>query len=174
MNTHIRPITHQDATRFFALRARALQEHPEAFAQSHRSHMETPLEAVEERLRSTAESPDEFILGLFDGDEALIGMVGFSRYAADKTRHKGLIWGMYVASEAQGRGFGRALMQEAISRAQAMPGLEQINLAVIDGNTSARRLYLSLGFRTYGLEKRAVIVNGEYLDDEYMALRLNG
>ena len=64
-------------------------------------------------------------------------------------------------------------MQEAISRVSSMPGLRQISLGVISGNDSARRLYISLGFRSYGLERRAIMVNGEYHDDELMQLFLD-
>ena len=54
-----------------------------------------------------------------------------------------------------------------------MPGLEQINLGVISGNDYARNLYISLGFEPYGLEKRAIVVNGKYHDDELLQLFLS-
>ncbi len=171
MNDVIRPLTEADADAFHRLRLNALKEHPEAFEQSYESQLATPQGEVVARLRATAESDDAFVLGFF-ADGVLVGMVGFSRRRGEKVRHKGSIWGMYVAAEAQGRGYGRLLMQEALRRAKAMPGLEQVNLAVVQGNDVARSLYLSLGFEVYGLERRAVIVNGRYLDDEFMALRL--
>ena len=109
---------------------------------------------------------------MFYGDE-LIGMVGFRRERRERVRHKGGIWGMYITAEAQGQGLGRELMREAIAIASAMPGLEQINLGVISGNESARGLYLSLGFESYGLERRAIVIDGEYHDDEVMQLFLD-
>ena len=89
-----------------------------------------------------------------------------------KVRHKGLIHAMYVAAEYQRRGFGKALMVEAIRRARALGGLEQINLAVVADNIAARTLYLSLAFQVYGLEPRAICVNGKYIDEETMVLFL--
>ena len=80
---------------------------------------------------------------------------------------------MYIAAEVQGQGLGRTLIQEAINRASKMAGLEQINLGVISGNDSARNLYLSMGFESYGLEKRALVVNGKYHDDELMQMFLD-
>ena len=172
MNVQIRPLTEADAEIYHALRLRALKEHPTAFAQPYESQAATPMSDVRQRLKEASESPDDFILGLFSGD-ALIGMVGFRRERRDRVWHKGTIWGMYIAAEVQGRGHGRALMREAISRASSMPGLEQISLGVISGNEYARNLYLSLGFESYGLEKRAIVVNGEYHDDELLQMFLD-
>lgn len=172
MSVQIRLLTEADAEIYHELRLRALREHPAAFAQPHASQAAMPMSDVAMRLREASESPHDFILGLFL-DGAFIGMVGFRRESRERVRHKGAIWGMYVAAEAQGRGLGRALMREAISRASTMPGLEQISLGVISGNEYARNLYLSLGFESYGLEKRAIVVDGEYHDDELMQMFLN-
>ena len=73
----------------------------------------------------------------------------------------------------KGKGWEGALIREAISRASNMTGLEQISLGVISGNDSARNLYLSLGFESYGFEKRAIVINEEYHDDELMQMFLN-
>ena len=169
INAHIRPLTEADADIYHALRLRALREHPAAFAQPYESQAATPISDVVQRLKEASESPHDFILGVFL-DDALIGMVGFRRERRERVQHKGTIWGMYIAAEAQGRGLGRALMRKAIARASSMPGLEQINLGVISGNEYARNLYLSLGFESYGLEKRAIVVDGDYHDDELMQL----
>ena len=172
MNTEIRPLTETDAEIYHALRLRALKEHPTAFAQPYESQAATSLVAVARRLREASDSPHDFILGTFT-DGILIGMVGFRREPGERVRHKGTIWGMYIAAEVQGRGLGRALIREAISRASSMPGVEQISLGVISGNAYARNLYVSIGFESYGMEKRAIVIDGEYHDDELMQLFLS-
>lgn len=167
-----RQLTEADAPAYQELRLQALKEHPEAFGQSYESQRDTPLEAVQERLRSTERSRDDFIMGLFH-DEVFRGMVGFRRDSGEKTRHKGHFWGMYVSAEAQGDGNGRELIRRAIEQAKSLPGLEQILLAVTSVNTPAYGLYRSVGFQTYGTEPKAMLFNGEYLDEYLMALLLN-
>lgn len=167
-----RQLTVADAPAYQKLRLRALKEHPEAFGQSYESQRDTPLDDVVERLRSIDRSPDDFILGLFH-DAALKGMVGFRRFPEEKVRHKGHIWGMYVSVELQTSGYGRELIRRAIDQAKSLPGLEQVDLGVATSNAAAYRLYLSVGFQTYGTELRAMLVNGEYLDEYLMTLVLN-
>lgn len=172
MTMQIRPLTEADAEGYHALRLRALKEHPAAFAQPYESQAATPMTDVARRLRETADTPHDFVLGVFV-DNTLIGMVGFRREHGERVLHKGSIWGMYIAAESQGQGLGRALMLDAIRRAKEMPGLQQIGLGIISGNAHARRLYTSLGFQSCGIERRSILVNGKYHDDEYMQLFLD-
>ena len=168
----IRALTERDARDFQRLRLRALKEHPDAFGSSYELESAQSLETVAARMRRTAESPSAFTLGAYRDGE-LIGMVGFYRDAwGEKVRHKGHVWGMYVASERQGEGVGRRLMQELLERAARLPGLEQVHLCVVTRNEAARGLYASLGFETYGVEPNALIVDGERLDEAHMVYLL--
>ena len=167
----IRKLKADDASEYQALRLRALREHPEAFSSSWEREREIPLTAIAKQLRESAASPDHFILGAHAGDR-LAGMVGLFREQGDKQRHKGVIWGMYVAPEARGMGVGRMLLREAVRLANEMDGLEQIKLGVVTSNAEARTLYASMGFESYGLEKNSLYVNGEYYDEEFMVLWL--
>ena len=165
----VRELTGDDADEFRGLRLRALREHPDAFGSSYEAESVVPIEAAAERLRLNAESRDSFTLGAYRGD-ALVGMVGFYQESREKTRQRGAIWGMYVPTEEQGKGIGRALLARALELAGALPGLEQVELHVVTRNTRARDLYGSFGFATYGTEPRALFVDGEYLDEEHMVL----
>ena len=167
----VRTLTESDVGIYWDLRLRALKEEPAAFLTSYTEAKQRSLESVAERLRSEANTPDSFTLGAFP-EEQIAGMVGFYREKAEKCRHKGSIWGMYVTPEARGHGLGRALMSEAIARARSLPDLEQIQLGVVVTQTAARRLYVSLGFEPFGLEKRAVKIGDRYFDEEMMALQL--
>ncbi|SEN42422.1 GNAT family N-acetyltransferase [Lihuaxuella thermophila] len=166
----IRVLTKEDAPLYWPVRLRALKENPEAFGASYEESANRSLEQVAERLNA---SDNQFILGAFEADGQLVGLTGFSRESLSKMKHKSMIWGMYVAPEARGRGVGRLLLHEVLEKAKKMDGLEQIHLTVVTKNTPARNLYLSMGFRPYGLEKRALKVGDQYLDEEYMVLFLS-
>jgi len=51
------------------------------------------------------------------------------------------------------------------SAARALP-------TVTTGQLAARRLYESLGFKAFGREPRALLVNGKYVDEDYYVLLL--
>ena len=48
----------------------------------------------------------------------------------------------------------------------------QIYLAVAAKNEGAKALYKSLGFTSYAYEKRALQVDGEFIDEEHMVLSI--
>ena len=77
---------------------------------------------------------------------------------------------MYVAPEASGHGLGKKLMQDLVKRASSYDGLEQINLTVMSENIIAKKLYKSLGFEIYGVERKALKVNEQYFDEDLMVL----
>lgn len=170
---HIRLLTAEDVENFRTLRLRGLQENPEAFGSSPEEFTKQPLATTIARITPVGDPPERFVLGAFDTEDRLLGVVGLMRENGLKDRHKADIWGMYVASEAQGQGIGRALMQAALARAREIAGVEQVKLAVSADNTAARKLYASLGFRIYGTEPRALKLSADtYLDEELMILML--
>ena len=171
-NITIRALSENDARSFQTLRLRALKEHPDAFGSTYERESAYPLDFVAERLRRTAESQNNFTLGAFRQEE-LLGVVGFLRIDGAKEQHRGHIWGMYVRSDEQGNGIGKALLSKAIDLADSLPGLEQIELCVVTRNKQARNLYVSLGFASCGIDPRALLVDGEYLDEERMVLILS-
>ena len=169
----IRALDENDARNFQDLRLRGLKEHPDAFGSTYERESAYTMEFVAERLRLTAGSPNNFTLGAYRQEE-LLGVVTFRRIDGQREQHRGNILGMYVRSEEQGKGIGRALLSKAIDLAKSLPGLEQIELAVVTRNKQARNLYASLGFASYGIDPRALLVDGEYLDEERMVLFLSG
>jgi len=69
-------------------------------------------------------------------------------------------------------GIGRRLIEAIIDLARHR--VELIQLTVVRDNEQARRLYASLGFLDYGLEKNALKQDGRYYDEVLMAKNLLG
>ena len=59
----------------------------------------------------------------------------------------GVTWSIYIDAEEQGRGFGRAAMRLATDVLKTAFPDETLKLSVVEENTRARALYVSLGFR---------------------------
>ncbi|QTD39537.1 GNAT family N-acetyltransferase [Sporosarcina sp. Te-1] len=167
---NIRILNESDAKLYQQLRLRALQVNPEAFGSTYERELKFSLETVEERVKPTT---DKFVLGAFEDSDSLVGIVTFMRETNLKTSHKGNVFGMYVAPEVRGRGVGKELMVELIKRARSCEGLEQINLMVVSDNASAKRLYESLGFEVYGIERNALRFKEQYFDEDLMVLFIN-
>jgi RimJ/RimL family protein N-acetyltransferase len=167
----IRRLAAADAEPYLALRQRMLREHPDAFTSSHDEEARRALAWTESRL-TAQEAPPKFVLGAFSDDGALIGSVGLSGEERQKQRHKALLFGMFTAPEARGHGVGRALLHECLAQAAASPFLEQVILTVTEGN-AAEKLYAAAGFERFGVEPRAIQVEGRYFGKVHMVRFLN-
>lgn len=157
------------AKAYLQLRLEALQTNPEAFGASYEETIsrKNPVEHTAARL----DQRENYTYGAFVHDK-LIGMLVLVPETAEKMKHKASIFGMYVTPEQRGNGVARGLMEKAICKARELEELEQINLTVVTANDSAKGLYQSMGFTSFGLEKRALKYKGEYIDEEYMVLFL--
>lgn len=160
-----------DAAAWWQLRLLALETAPHSFAETAEELQAKTLENARSFFQSFA--TDNFVVGAFDAGE-LVGMAGFYRQEHGKFRHKGHIWGVYVGEKSRRQGVARAVMEAVIRRAALAGGIEQITLTVSATQEPARRLYLSLGFKTYGVEPRSLKIGDEYIDDELMVLFLDG
>ncbi len=163
---NIRQLNPADFSAFWPVRLLALQESPQAFGASYEESLALPEHEAIGRL-----SPKDggFVLGAFGSD--LLGIAGLARHSGAKVRHKAYIWGVYVVPSARGTGVARMLMERLLEQCRTIDGLEEVTLSVVTSNASAKRLYQSLGFSVYGLEKRALKIDTEYFDEELMSLR---
>ncbi|WP_259415710.1 GNAT family N-acetyltransferase [Bacillus toyonensis] len=164
----IRLLTKEDAKKYWDLRLQALQVNPEAFITTYEEaiRQENPIERVEGNLTSTISCT----LGAFN-EGKLIGVVTLLTEEKVAYKHKGHIVAMYVDAQNRRNGLARELIANAIQRARDIQ-LEQLTLGVVSTNEPAKKLYESMGFKTYGIEKRAIKINGAYSDDEHMVLFL--
>ena len=158
MEIHVRRLAEDDAEVFREIRLEALKSHPESFQSTYESAAELSLDAFAQRLRQYA---------LFGGfiDDDLCGFVGFFPLRNPKTSHKGIMWGMFVKEDARGTGLAEAMVGAVLDHAQGK--VEQILLSVIEENERARRFYEKMGFEPFGLERRALKIDGRYYDEEF-------
>ncbi len=160
----LRRLAAPDAASYRNLRLEGLRSHPEAFGASWEEEVSKPLGWFAERLESNT------VFGGWREDGVLMGVAGLWVPDTAKSRHKGVLWGMFVRPEARGTGLAADLVQEVIDHARNT--VEELRLTVVASNTAAVRLYARLGFRQYGLEPRALKVEGRYYDEMLMALSL--
>jgi RimJ/RimL family protein N-acetyltransferase len=158
---------------FRELRLRGFRDSPEAFGSSYEEQLAMPVEQFAAKSDAVMQPGDDrFVAGAFDDSGRLVGIAGFYREAGLKNRHKGVIWGMYVLPEARRTGVARALLSRIISDARSLDDLRQVCLAVESSNVPARRLYLSLGFISYGTEPDALKIGARFYDEDLMVLFL--
>lgn len=121
----------------------------------------------------TKDREDSFTLGAYSGNE-LCGVASFARDGADrqKLRHKGILFRMYVHPQYRGMGISRLLITAVLERVKQIDDIEQVNLTVIAANDRAKNLYTKFGFRTFGIEEKAIKWKGRYFDEEQMVLFL--
>jgi diamine N-acetyltransferase len=83
---------------------------------------------------------------VYDGEE----MVGFVMYGYDTDDDCHWIARMMIDKNQQGKGYGRAAMEEVVKRLRETPDCRQIALSIEPENEVAQRLYESLGFKKTG------------------------
>ena len=159
----VRRLETSDVAAYRELRLESLKGHPEAFGSSWEYEAEKPISWWSQRLETNT------VFGGWVNRSPLVGLAGLQERV--KSRHKGVLCGMYVRPEARGTGLAAALVQQVIEHARTV--VEEIRLKVVASNAPARRLYSAAGFEEYGLERRALKIGCEYYDNVLMALPLN-
>ncbi|MDG5804190.1 GNAT family N-acetyltransferase [Streptomyces ossamyceticus] len=135
-------------------------------------------------LHSVQERPRQPYKAFFDdrfgpGDHLVAELgghaVGFLRLgrptSLDCNAHVRQIQGLAVAEEARGAGVARALVRAALEEARSR-GARRLTLRVLGHNTPARKLYESEGFVVEGVLPEEFLLDGAYVDDVLMGLRL--
>lgn len=169
----LRPIIESDLMAYKALRDAMLAGHPEAFTSDAETEGRRDLASYRNRLAGGANGGTLFTLVALDG-ATLVGALTCEREPRRKVQHLAHLIGMMVADTHTGRGIGRALLLDAITRLKATPGLAQVTLTVTAGNRAAIGLYTSQGFERYGSLPDAIrLPDGRRLTKELMRLALD-
>lgn len=159
----VRLLAAEDVEAYRELRLAGLRAHPHAFAAAAEDEVAWPVSQWTARLQQRA------TFGAFVGAD-LVGTAALSLDAGRKVRHRGHLFGVYVAPSARGTGAGRALIAAVLAAARGQA--EELVLSVAIGNAPAIALYLACGFRAYAVDADAIRVDGVPVDDVLMRLRL--
>lgn len=108
----IRTLTGTDAEEFWKLRFRALREDTNVFGATYEEEIKKPIESLLNHFRNSYIVPADqnFVLGAFDSENHMVGVIGFGREVREKLRHKANVWGMYIVPELRQSGVGRLLL----------------------------------------------------------------
>jgi RimJ/RimL family protein N-acetyltransferase len=155
----IRRLGAADVEAFRSIRLKGLRNDPEAFGSTFEKESSESEQYFLDRLTRSA------VFGGLAGDR-LVGVVGFYSFEDTKSRHKGVLWGMYVTPEARGSGLGTVLVETLLEHASKE--VEQVQLTVVASNPRARRFYQRIGFVEYGLEEKSLKYKGAYFDEVLM------
>jgi len=110
-----------------------------------------PVEESAARLRSQLEAaPERYHTLVAEIGGVIVGFAGLGPrdFSAEETR-VGELYAIYVLPEIHGRGVGRALMAETVSRLRGA-GFGEAVLWVFADNPRTRRFYERVGWRTDG------------------------
>lgn len=157
---HIRQLDPSEASAYREIRLEALRCSPEAFGSTFEAESARPLAHFSERVTRCP------VFAAFR-DEEIVGMAGFMPREGAKDAHKGYLWGMYVRTDSRNAGVGRRLAEAVIGFARQH--VEMLQLDVVSENEAARRLYASMGFVKYGIERKALKQDGRYYDEVLMS-----
>ena len=160
----IRLLNAEGAEAYRDLRLEGLREAPTAFASSFEEECDFTPAQWAQRL---GDGDRVAVYGAWEGG-ALLGVAGYSGSTRLKERHKASLWGVYVRPAGRGRGLAGRLVENVIAHAAARGTV--LRAVVTAENLAALGVYLRLGFRAYGTEPQALVVDGVARDDVLLAL----
>jgi [ribosomal protein S5]-alanine N-acetyltransferase len=131
-----------------------------------------PADEMAERLQSQLEDKIVLNIGAFDGDK----IVGFLNFRMPFPEHPWVPhlaqFGMMVLKEYWGQGIGKTLL--ALQETHALPlGILRIEAMVRANNDRGVKLYERNGYKIEGTRRLAAKIDGEYVDEYFIAKILN-
>lgn len=102
-----------------------------------------------------------------EDDKEIVGFLSAERGVPRRVRHAEYIV-VGVRRPFQGKGIGSRFFNELDLLAR-QNGIKRLELTVMCPNKAAKHLYEKNGFDIEGIRKNAMYVDGEYIDEFYMA-----
>lgn len=162
----IRSSSVADAAAFRGLRLEALKNHPESFGSGFTDYEDKPDEYWSERLNF---NPNEQAIYFAEHSSAMVGMCGIHRSLAPKLQHSATIFGVYVRPQWRGQKISQRMIEACLQWA-SLRGIIIAKLAVVTENQAAIKSYSAMGFTIYGVEPRALGMDGRFYDEYLMSI----
>lgn len=163
----IRPAAPSDAERLIA-HAQNMADEAARWLPLQREEFQISVDEERAILSKAAESENSLFL-VAEVNRDIVGVLSYSGGRRKATRHVASL-GLSVRAAWQGHGVGTDLLTEAIRRAKESGCIRRLELYVYADNERAIRLYKRLGFVTEGVREKAVLREGQYIDELAMAL----
>ena len=123
-----------------------------------------------EHLEVTREKENGvYLLGMIEDE--LVGAISFMGGSRPRTRHTGE-FGLTVRQSHWGLGIGNALLDALIHWARESGVVKKINLRVRTDNQRAIALYKRKGFKSEGIVRKEMWIEGVFYDNMLMGLDL--
>ncbi len=163
MPVEIRRVQAGDAEALFAMMNALDQE--TSFMMYEPGERPQNVERLEAAVAQAAGGEDYMAVAV-DGKE-IVGFLSAQRGGLRRVRHTAYIV-MGVRAAYRGQGVGTALFGGLDGWAREC-GVTRLELTVMQPNAAAKRLYEKHGFEAEGVRRKSMLVNGEYVDEYYMA-----
>ena len=159
MSVVIRRLAAADVKAYRDIRLEALKVFPQSYGSTYANSKMRPISSFADMIENNT------MFGVFC-DKSLAGIACFANSTGAQDSHVGHIYQIYVQAKHQGKGLGTQLFNAIFAHAKTL--VKQIHLGVGTKNHAAMALYKKFGFEIYGTEPRALMVNGQYIDEHLM------
>jgi RimJ/RimL family protein N-acetyltransferase len=116
-------------------------------------------------------SQDNQMIFVVEHENRLVGFLGAFGGDFNRNRHCAYIV-VGILQEYTGQGLGKQLFK-ALEEWAIDHRIHRLELTVMSHNERAIHLYRKMGFKREGIKKDSLRVNGQYVDEYYMAKILN-
>ncbi|MBE6063026.1 MAG: GNAT family N-acetyltransferase [Clostridium butyricum] len=127
------------------------------------------LEKIEARIKNT--SGENGLLLLIDDNNKIGGFLSAERGWCKRIRHVAYIV-VGMLTEYRGKHLGTNMFKE-LEKWAISNNIIRLELSVVCTNESALALYKKMGFKIEGTKEKAMIVDGNYVDEYYMGKIIN-
>jgi RimJ/RimL family protein N-acetyltransferase len=166
---YTRRLNENDLEVFFQIRLEALKDSPTSFLTSYEEEFSYGKSMYAKKLEQT--NINELFFGAFLKED-LIGVVAFYRSTKASLAHKYTLWGTYIQPQYRQKLYGKLMLKTAIATLTEITNCKAVYLAVRTTNKAALNLYETCGFKIWGTEPCALIVNGKPYKLSHMSLIL--